>query len=480
MPDTREFISVGIDIGTTTTQVVFSRLHLTQTARAGQIPRVEISEREVLYQSEIVFTPLVDSDTIDADTLAAMLRLEYNRAGIPVNQVETGAVIITGETARKKNAEAILSAVAGLAGDFVVTVAGPSLEGIIAGRGSGAAAFSRQHFNTVTNVDIGGGSANAAIFRNGGVIASAAMNFGGRVIELDPQSGKILHITPAGMKICQSAQVAPAVGQEPSLAELRAVTRVMADLALELMEGRTSQLASSLYQTPPLPVPSTGRPVMFSGGIGYYFYNPAPCNSLLEIARHGDIGPLLAESLRAHPNIAAYHSILPAETQRATVLGASSQTMTLSGSTIWARADLLPLHNLPVVRVVSDPAQTDPSLIARSISAALQSMDITPGSDLFALSLELDARLDYPSLTRVAAGLADLYRGFSLDHPAIIVLEKDLAQAVGQTLQGLLSDRPVLVIDQVGMSEGDYIDIGAPLMDGRVVPLVVKTLVFFH
>jgi len=480
MPNTREFISVGIDIGTTTTQVVFSRLQITQRTHASQIPRVDISDREVLYQSEIVFTPLLDTDTIDADALAAILRNEYDRAGIQVNQVETGAVIITGETARKKNAETILAAIAGMAGDFVVTVAGPSQEGIIAGRGSGAAAYSRQHFNTVTNIDIGGGSANAAIFRNGSVIASAAMNFGGRVIVLDPQSGMIQHITPAGKKICEVAQVNLAVGQVPSLADLREVTRVMANLTLELMEGHTSQLASWLYQTPPLPIPSTGRPVMFSGGIGYYFYHPAPCNSILEIARHGDIGPLLAETLRTHPNISSYHSVLPFETQRATVLGASSQTITLSGSTIWARADLLPLRNLPVVRVDPHPEIKDSPNTAEDIVAALQRMDLTSGLDLFALSLELNAGLDYPSLSRLAASLAIFYQGFSVDYPVIILLDKDLAQAVGQTLQGLLSGRPILVIDQVGISEGDFIDIGMPLLDSRVVPLVVKTLIFFH
>jgi ethanolamine utilization protein EutA len=306
------------------------------------------------------------------------------------------------------------------------------------------------------------------------------MNFGGRVIEIDPRSGSVTHITPAGLKICDAAGVRLAPGDVPSLADLQSVTRVMADLALNLLEGSTSPLASALYQTPPLPVPSTGRPVMFSGGIGYYFYNPVSCTTLTEIARHGDIGPLLAESIRQHPRIAAYHSVIPAETQRATVLGASNQTMTLSGSTIWARADLLPLRNLPVVRANPDPAQADPANSAREIGAALQRVDIKPGTDIFALSLELDAGLDYPSLTRVAAGLAEFYRLFPPDHPIIIVLEKDLAQAVGQTLQGLLTGRPLLVIDQVGMREGDYIDIGAPLMDGRVVPLVVKTLVFFH
>ena len=64
--------------------------------------------------------------------------------------------------------------------------------------------------------------------------------------------------------------------------------------------------------------------------------------------------------------------------------------------------------------------------------------------------------------------------------PLIAIIERDYAQALGQTIKAMAPDRPLLVIDQVGLAEGDYIDIGAPLMDGRVVPLSVKTLVFYH
>src|SRR5678816_3444009 len=164
MADSRDLLSVGVDVGTTTTQVIFSRLNLQDVSRAGQIPRINITDRKVIYQSPIVFTPLLDFETIDADRLNEIVRREYAAAGVDPSQVETGAVIITGETAKKKNADEILRALSGLAGEFVVTVAGPHLESLIAGRGSGAAAYSQQHFARVTNVDIGGGSANSALF----------------------------------------------------------------------------------------------------------------------------------------------------------------------------------------------------------------------------------------------------------------------------------------------------------------------------
>jgi ethanolamine utilization protein EutA len=476
MDRVRRVVSVGIDIGTTTTQLVFSQLSLVELARAGQIPRMDIAERSILHESEIVLTPLLDAETIDAEALAGFLRGEYARAGLLPAEVETGAVIITGETARKKNAGLVLSAIAGLAGDFVVTVAGPKVEGMIAGRGSGAAAFSRSRFTTVANIDIGGGSANGAIFRLGEVAASAAMNFGGRVVELD--GAVVTSITKAGEAILGSIGLRLVPGDRPSLADLRRLTEAMADLAICLIEGSTNPLAARLYQTPPLPSDGKLRNLMFSGGIGWYFYEPLALARVEEVSRHGDLGPLLAESLRLHPALARYTIQRPEETRRATVLGASAQTLSLSGSTIWADPSILPLKNLPVVRAAPGPldAAGAPGLIAQ----ALARWDLDPAADGFALALELEGGMDYSALTATARGLAAFTRGLPPARPFIVITKRDYAQALGQTLKGLDGDRPLLVIDQIGLEEGDYIDIGAPLMDGRVVPLVVKTLIFYH
>jgi len=473
-----EIVSVGIDIGTTTTQVIFSELSLVEIARAGQIPRVDIIDRKVLYESEIVFTPLQDSETIDADRLAGILKQEYSRAGISPDQVETGAVIITGETARKKNADQILKAIADLAGDFVVTVAGPNVESMIAGRGSGAASYSRQHFTTVSNIDIGGGSANSAVFRQGNLVGSAAMNFGGRVIEI--KNGVVTAITHAGEWISAEAGVQIRVGDRPSFEDLTRVTDCMADVTVHLIEGTTSPLAEKLYQTPPNPVSSADKPVMFSGGIGYYFYSPIVINTVADVGRHGDIGPLLAQSLRYHPKIKSYNVIKPAETQRATVLGASSQTLTLSGSTIWAEKSILPLKNVPVIRPDLFGKELLPDVIAEAVRDALRRWDLDLGVDPFAISLELDLRMDYPQLIQVAQGLESFTTSLPVGRPLIAIIKRDYAQVLGQTVKGLVKERPLLVIDQVGLEEGDYIDIGTPLMDGRVVPLVVKTLIFYH
>ncbi len=479
MPDaSRSMLSVGVDVGTTTTQIVFSRLNLADVARPGQIPRISITGRDVIYQSPIVFTPLADRETVDAARLNEIVRREYAAAGVDPKQVETGAVIITGETAKKKNADEILRALSGLAGEFVVSVAGPHVESLISGRGAGAAQYSQTHYTTVTNVDIGGGSANSATFKSGAYVAAAAMNYGGRIIEIEQRPGAIRHIAEPAQHILADLGLPFAIGHRPSLADLRRFTDRMADLTVELIEGAASPLAQKLYLTPPASVSGQGTLLMFSGGIGHYYYNPITINSVADAARHDDVGPLLAESLLNHPVLKTYEVTRPAETLRATVLGASTQTVTLSGSTIWAERQILPLRNVPVIR----PALADlqPAQIVAAIAEAVRRWDVEVATDPFAIAIELNRPLDYTLLLQVSTGLSEFSKTLPPARPLVVIIERDYAQALGQTVKGLAPGRSLLVIDQVGLAEGDYIDIGMPLMDGRVVPLSVKTLVFYH
>jgi len=488
MSDSRDLLSVGVDVGTTTTQIVFSRLNLQDVSRPGQIPRINITDRKVIYQSPIVFTPLKDFDTIDADKLNEIVRREYSAANVNPKDVETGAVIITGETAKKKNADEILRALSGLAGEFVVSVAGPNVESLIAGKGAGAADYSQKNYATVTNIDIGGGSANSATFRSGNLIGAAAMNYGGRILEIEHATGKVKHIAEPAKYILSDIGLRLEIGDTPSLDDLRRFTDRMADMTVELIEGTNSPLAQKIYLTPPVGVSGKGSVLMLSGGIGHYYYNPIPINSVSDTTIHDDVGPLLAESLCKHAVLKSYTVVQPSETVRATVLGASTQTVTLSGSTIWAEKEILPLKNVPVIRPVfaastsplSTAAPLSAMVISKSITEAVTRWDVNLATDPFAVALELNNALNYESLTQLASGLKMFADTMPSDRPLIAIIERDYAQALGQTVKGLAPSRALLVIDQVGLSEGDYIDIGTPLMDGRVVPLSVKTLIFYH
>lgn len=483
--DSRDMLSVGIDVGTTTSQLVLSELTVSNRARVGLVPRLDIEARRVLYQSEPHLTPLRSADEVDVDRLVDLIREEYRRADVHPSQIETGAVIITGETARARNAEEILRGLGDLAGDFVVTVAGPNLESQIAGRGSGAAQWSATNYATVINVDIGGGSSNAAIFRSGGHVASAASMVGGRQAVLDSATGVLTHLAPIGRMLTRELNLDLREGAVPRLEELRKLTDAMAEIVVELCLGETSRLAEKAALSPPLEVDGAVGAYFVSGGVGALYYGQAPARTLAEVTRWGDVGPLLADSLRRNARWCSLPVKQPEQTLRATVLGAASQQVTLSGSTIWAEDSHLPLRNAPVIEPrLRDavPALDDGALIASTLGAAVERWDRGAGEEGdFAISLDLPHRLSYPQVAALADGIGRFaVHHLPRDRPLVLVTEADYAQVLGQTIKQGLPDAPLIVVDQIQLGEGDFIDIGEPLFDGRVVPVSVKTLIFYQ
>lgn len=481
----RDMLSVGIDVGTTTSQLVLSELTVSNQARMGLVPRLHIEARRVRYQSDPHLTPLRSADEVDVDRLVALIRAEYRKAGVEPHQVETGAVIITGETARARNAEQILQGLGDLAGDFVVTVAGPNLESQIAGRGSGAAQWSAANYASVINVDIGGGSSNAAMFRSGAHLSSAASMVGGRQVVLDHPSGTIVHLAPTGRMLTRELGLDLREGAAPRLEELRALTDAMAEIVVELCLGETSRLSDKAALSAPLTVEGNVGAYFVSGGVGALYYENAPCSTLGEVSRWGDVGPLLADSLRRNPRWRSLRVERPEQTLRATVLGAASQQVTLSGSTIWAEDSHLPLRNAPVIEPrlsVAVPGLDDPGLIAETLGVAVERWDRGGGGEGdFAISLDLHQRLNYHQITALSEGIsAFAKRHLPTDRPLVLVTEADYAQVLGQTIKQQLPAVPLIVVDQIHLGEGDFIDIGEPLFDGRVVPVSVKTLVFYQ
>jgi ethanolamine utilization protein EutA len=474
----REMLSVGIDVGTTTTQVVFSRLKLRNAARLGLVPRIEVDARAVEHVGSVRFTPLLGPDRIDLDGLLAVVHEEYAAAGIDPDEVETGAVIITGETALRRDADAVLRTLSGLAGDFVVTVAGPNLEAQIAGRGSGAAAWSADNYTTVINADVGGGSSNLAVFRAGRHLGSSAIMVGGRGLQLEASSGMVTAITPSARAVLDHLGSRLEVGRPATLAELRAFVDELARLVVDLIVGERSPLLEAVALTALLDVQAPRAPVFLSGGVGRCYAEQLPTDTVADVAAFGDVGPLLARALRDEPRLRQRTVRGAPETIGATVIGAASQTVTLSGTTIWVRADLLPLRDLPVVEPdVPDPTG-DPEDLVAAIVAATRRWD-AEGDGRVAIAIELPTGLDYGQLASVAAGL-DGYarRGLPPGIPLVVVTQEDYAQVLGQTLQSIHPHLPLITIDQIGLGEGDFIDIGRPLLDGRAVPVSVKTLVF--
>ncbi|MHB9093475.1 MAG: ethanolamine ammonia-lyase reactivating factor EutA [Eubacteriales bacterium] len=475
-----ELISVGIDIGTTTTQVIISKLTLENLAGRFSVPRVQITQKEILYRSAIHFTPLIEHHLIDAPAVAALLSAEYSKAGFTTGEIDTGAVIITGETAKKENAKAVISQLAGFAGDFVVATAGPKLEAIMAGKGSGAQAYSVKHKKTVINIDVGGGTSNYVVFNNGKVVDTACINVGGHLVELEPLGSRVAYVAPAARKVMRECGLTIEPGQTAAYADLKKITDKMAEAVVAVFAGTPGQgMAGELMMTEDLRRDYILDTVMVSGGVADFVYDQeARALSMEEVSRYGDIGPLLGVSLHKAVLESGLFVARPEETIRATVIGAGSQSLEVSGSTISVVEDLLPLTNIPVVKPFAGLAPADPAKVKTLVERSLEISGFEDTS--VALAIAGPADMSFNSLQSLARGLTEgLTREIERGRLIIIVLEQDCAKALGQSIKHLIpGNRSIVCVDQVLVEDGDYIDIGKPIIGGRVVPIIVKTLVF--
>ena len=469
-----EILSVGIDIGTSTTQVIFSRLRMENTSGYFSVPRVSIVDKEVIYKSRVYTTPLLSPVLIDGDGVQRIVQAEFAAAGFRPADVETGAVIITGESARKENAALVLEKLSGFAGDFVVSTAGPDLESVIAGKGSGAWRRSAEEDCVAVNLDIGGGTTNLAAFDGGETVSRGCLDVGGRLIRLTPDL-TVESVSPAAAAVASEVGVALRAGGRTSLADLRKITDRMALLlaqALGLLPEerllRTVRTPGSSWFTPPPRIDW----LCFSGGV-------ADCMARGDLpdVPFGDIGVLLGRSIQACGPLGRIPWLDAAETIRATVVGAGTYTTSISGSTIDYARDLLPLKNIPVLKL--DPA-AQRALFAGDAAPAAERLDWflrQSGSDRVALAMEGPADPDYGALQRAAAAVASAWEKLPPEAPVLLILERDIAKALGFALRSATA-RPALVIDGVRVEDNDYVDLGRPLMEGMVVPVVVKTLIF--
>ena len=458
----QQLLSVGIDIGTSTTQLIFSKLTVKNTASSFNMPKVLITDKEIVYRSKIYFTPLIDHRTINCEDIKVIINKEYENAGVSKEQIDTGAVIITGETARKQNAEDVLSTLSSFAGDFVVATAGADLESIISGKGAGACEYSKIHKKSVLNIDIGGGTSNFALFKNGEVADTGCMNVGGRLLKLDGNN-KITYISP----VISSIEGDLSIGDV--LTEQRA-TKITDKMTKALMQGANLMERDGLFNhfltNKGIDTKHHIDCITFSGGVSDIIYN----NNYNNIFEYGDIGIILGKSILSSPLVSGYELVRGNETIRATVVGAGSHTTEISGSTITYTKDLLPLKNIPVLKLTED----DEMDLINAISKKLEWYKDEGGVEKIALAFKGMLPATFLNIKKYADEILEGLKNIS---PLIIVTEKDMAKVLGQTLQSK-TNMPVVCIDSVSLSDGDYIDIGKPIADGIAVPVVIKTLVF--
>ncbi|EHQ88782.1 ethanolamine utilization protein EutA [Desulfosporosinus youngiae] len=483
MPEStnQRITSVGIDIGTTTTQLVISQLTIENTASGTLVPRVEITDKEVIHRSGIYFTPLIDRDLINAVEVSKIVETEYQAAGLTPEMIDTGAVIITGETAKKENAKAIIDALAGFAGDFVVATAGANLEAIFAGKGSGAALYSARRHQVVVNIDVGGGTSNYAVFHEGKAIDSSCINVGGHLIEFERNGDRITYISePAKIALHATGQRLQ-VGERVTLPQLRPIVKAMASCVAEVLKTSVhSGLTNELLMTPPLRLEHPIGKVMISGGVADYVYALTGPATMAEVTAFGDFGPLLGWELKVNLEASGFVLEKPDETVRATVIGTGTQSVNLSGSTIHLQETRLPLRNVMVIFPFTSAIPETPQEIAEVVKKVILGLQVEHSEEIVAIALKGPRTMSFTDINSLAQGLLlgledYLYR----DKPLILVIEADCGKVLGQCINAS-DNRPLelVCIDQLEVENCDFIDIGKPLMGGRVVPVVLKTLVF--
>ncbi len=445
-----KLLSVGLDVGTTTTQLIVSSLQAENKASGFAVPEMEITERRVLYESPVVLTPMLDESHVDGKGIARFVAAEYEKAGISREQVDTGAIIITGETSRKENAQSVLTALSSFAGEFVVATAGPDLESVLSAKGAGAVEYSEKTGQTVLHMDIGGGTSNLSLIENGRILCTGCLNVGGRLVKLE--NGNLTYVSPVVKKVFpkfEKSQIPDLVSTLVLVLEMAAGLRP----ATELLEKFTTAEAEM-----PWKAPTAAVTVSFSGGVADCIEKVHP-----DFA-YGDIGPQLGQAIR-NSRLCEGNYVLGAQTIRATVIGAGCHSAKLSGSTVFYRDVALPVKNLPVAVFTREEQASE--AFAEIIALKTAQLD----ASAVVLSLERTQTPGYGEIRALAKKIAQ-----SKLSPLYIALQADMAKALGQALYlHLPPGTPCLCIDSVVLREGSYLDIGLPV--GPALPVVIKTLV---
>lgn len=470
-----KMLTVGIDLGTSTTQLVLSELTIENFASVFTVPRITISDKEVIYRSDIIFTPLISQTEIADQPIKDFVEKEYQKAGIQKEDIQMGAVIITGETARKNNASKVLEALSGFAGDFVVATAGPDLESIIAGKGAGTQTLSKDYKGAIANLDIGGGTTNLAVFKDGDTVDTACFDIGGRLIKVAPDTKEIIYIAPKIKTIIDELGLNLQLGNRVSEKELAPIIASLVEvLENSVGIGERSRFYELLITNHGLK-PNEISSLTFSGGV-------ADClvDEISNPFKYGDIGLLLGNAIKKSRLFTEKKVLHSEETIRATVVGAGSHTAEVSGSTIAYTEKLLPLKNLPILKISLADEKLEANEMAREISEKLNWHRVEEEIPRIVLAVEGIKNPSFADIQRYAQGIT---RGLNAliekKLPILVIVKEDMAKALGHSLfQELPPNYPFVCLDSIVVENGDYIDIGKPVAQGAVLPVIVKTLVF--
>jgi len=465
--------SVGIDIGSTTSHLIFSKLILEVVEEKHKF---EIVNKKIMHISDISLTPYLDPQTIDVEKLSSILYSAYEEAGLSPNEIDTGAVIITGIATLKRNAEKIINLFAEQLGKFVCATAGPNYEAVLAAYGSGAVEQSKKERKTIMNIDVGGGTSKIAIVKDGEIIDIACLYVGARPVVID-DFDKIIRIEEPARIIAKIKSICLEPHKILSKKEQILISKTFAKCLYEIMSRSIiSNLTKQLLITPPLSYKGKIDKLTFSGGVSEYIYGYTK-------KEFGDLGKILGKEIKKISENLNIPISEPIERIRATVIGASQYTLQVSGSTIFlSEPNLLPLRNLPVIPLKFFSKNKSKENIEAEIMKALKVHDITEGEETFAIAFprSVITNPSYKEMKNFATAICSaLKNSIQNNRILVMVFEADIGRGMGRVIKEEVEPNCKLVsIDEIILQDYNYIDIGEEMGDKKFIPVTIKSLVF--
>lgn len=458
---------IGLDFGTTTSSAVVAQAELLQNSVTGKKELGRVEER---FRSEMVFMPW-QSETLDVAAIERIIVDWLGAAGS--EEFFGGGAMLTGVTAQATNAAALIGAIRRHFGDaFVATADDPALESWLAFHGS-CAALSRAHPDTpVLNLDIGGGTTNAALGLAGEVLATGCLFVGARHVQVRPGTYEIVRLSPYAKTLFDDLHIAKGIGAELADREVDAILDRQMIWLEAMAEGRREPFddpVGRLHEQFPLrwPESSPARIVTVSGGVGELLYARLRGTEWPSTTAFGDLGIDLARRLlERSPWSESFRAHVPSSCGRATVFGLLRYSTQISGNTIFlSDPALLPLHDLPILGRI-DTIRSDEQL--RSLLELAQRSPRGGG-----LAVNLDC-LDAPTLIRFAERIAVHLEaiGFSPHHPLVLFTSQNVGKAMGQliTRWGRLP-LTLMVVDEIDVRSAQYAHLGAPR--NQIIPVSV-------
>jgi ethanolamine utilization protein EutA len=471
-----QLVTVGVDIGSSTSHLMFSRINI-QRMGEGPEARLVVVGREILWKSPIILTPYLVDDTIDVEALRQFVAEAYATVGATANDVDTGAIVLTGEALKRKNARAVAELFAMETGKFVCASAGHHLEAVLAANGSGTVARSRRDEQTLLNVDIGGGTTKLAMVRDGEIVATAAVAIGARLLVKDADR-RLTRIDDPARRVADHLGIKLALGVPLSVEDEQRIVQTWIDVLAGLIERQPPEgLAADLMLTHPLPVEVVPQAVTFSGGVSEYIF-------FRESQDFGDMGKPMAKALRGALSSGAIS--LPAIIDpnlgiRATAIGASQFTAQVGSNIYVSDEKILPLRSVPVLVPKLDLSdEVDPGRVAASIRDALVRADLADGEQPVALAFRWPGGLEVSRVRSLAEGIRNgISQTIERQVPFVLLADQTIARALGAVLDEELGVPGDLIsLEGVAVNEFDFVDLAEVIHPTEVVPVTIKSLLF--